>query len=114
MAIVREPEGANVYWPKWSPDGRRITFTEIEGCRGETCGGPSYIAVVNVDGSHKRRLTEGFGSTWSPDGGRIAFGDNGGISILRLRDRSTSRVTTDVVVTTIDWQPVCYSTRRRW
>ena len=66
--------------------------------------------MVNVDGSHKRRLTEGFGSAWSPDGGRIAFGGNGGISILRLRDRSISSVTTDGVVATIDWQPVC--TRR--
>lgn len=107
IAIVREPEGTNVYWPKWSPDGRRITFTEIDGCRGETCGGTEYISVVNADGAHKRRLTEGFGSAWSPDGSRIAFGDGAGISILRLRDGSRSSVEVDRIDSTIDWQPLC-------
>ncbi len=56
--------------PRFSPDGRRISFTSDR-------GGGDNIWVMNVDGSDKRQLTkEDFRllnqSSWSPDGQFIA------------------------------------------
>ncbi len=56
--------------PRFSPDGRRISFTSDR-------GGGDNIWIMNADGSDKRQLTkEDFRlanqSTWSPDGRFIA------------------------------------------
>jgi len=55
----------------FSPDGRRIVFTRIDPGRFE------QIFVMNVDGTHVRRVSRGkyydFLPRWSPDGTRIAF-----------------------------------------
>ena len=58
--------------PKWSHDGRRITFT--------TCRPTDFsceIYVMNADGSGQTKLTNNFSadymSVWSPDDQRIAF-----------------------------------------
>src|SRR2546425_519091 len=58
--------------PKWSHDGRRITFT--------TCRPTDFsceIYVMNADGSGQTKLTSNFSadymSVWSPDDQRIAF-----------------------------------------
>ena len=54
----------------YSPDGRRIAYTD-------TRGGNSQIWVANADGSHPRELTHAWGvdasPSFSPDGKRIAF-----------------------------------------
>jgi Tol biopolymer transport system component len=56
--------------PSWSPDGRQLVFTGLE-------GGMSDLFVVDRDGTGLKRLThDPFGQrdpTWSPDGLRIAF-----------------------------------------
>ena len=46
--------------PDWSPDGQRIVFGRL--------GGTSFseIVVMNADGTHVRRLTEGGGPRWRP------------------------------------------------
>jgi hypothetical protein len=54
-----------------SPDGRRIAFSRIDPGRLE------QIFVMNVDGTHVRRVSRGdfydFLPRWSPDGTRLAF-----------------------------------------
>ena len=63
---VQDPDSA----PVWSPDGRRFLMTT---------GEPTQIHVVDVDGTHDRRLTKSewgeasSSSEWSPDGKRIVF-----------------------------------------
>lgn len=58
------------FWPDWSPDGRRITFTSDRG------GKPDIYAMA-PDGSDVRQLTDesngAQGSEYSPNGQRILF-----------------------------------------
>jgi hypothetical protein len=51
----------------WSPDGKLLLFE-----RGGDVGNPS-IWTMRPDGSGKRKLTEGGGSSWSPDGTKLVF-----------------------------------------
>lgn len=61
--------------PRLSPDGSRVGYTKFKS--GRFCGfvrGHAWSAYVsNVDGSDKRRLTDGRGASpvWSPDGERM-------------------------------------------
>lgn len=51
--------------PVWSPDGRRLAFSNHEG-----------LSIINADGSGRRLLLRAPGLdllTWSPDGRRMAF-----------------------------------------
>ena len=61
---------AGIVNPSYSPDGRQIVFTGLE-------GGWSDLYIVNADGSDLRRLTnDPFAElmpSWSPDGSSIAF-----------------------------------------
>jgi serine/threonine-protein kinase len=59
--------------PAWSPDGRRIAFSRMD-------GGGVDIFVMKADGTEPTRLTNqtaaglmAHSPTWSPDGKRIAF-----------------------------------------
>jgi TolB protein len=58
------------FWPRWSPDGRRIVFATAR-------DGDLEIYVMDADGSNQTRLTRSPGldtfPAWSPDGTRIAF-----------------------------------------
>ena len=70
------------YDPSWSPDGRRLVFTEV---RCHSCA--SEIHVVSARPAHGRSLgrqiASGFRPRWSPDGKRIAFvGIGGGIYVM--------------------------------
>ena len=57
--------------PKWSPDGARMTYENVEIGRSEE------IWTVDADGTHEKRLTEhsdaATSPAWSPDGARIAY-----------------------------------------
>lgn len=59
--------------PAWSPDGSRIVFTRYS-------NNIAKIAVMNVDGSGLRNVTDGRFPEWSPDSKRIIFsGLRGGL-----------------------------------
>jgi Tol biopolymer transport system component len=58
------------YWPRWSPDGKRIAYIHEE-------SGHRDVWVMRADGSGKQRVTTGgnviFGPAWSPDGRSLAL-----------------------------------------
>lgn len=63
------PDGREAQYPAWSPDGKQIAFTYVEGSQ-------FNIHVMNSDGTHIRKITRGgFDNwpVWSPDSLRIAF-----------------------------------------
>ena len=66
----RIPTGHAAMGGTWSPDGKRIAFTAID-------GKDTDVWTCNPDGSGARRLTTSsaldLSPAWSPDGKRIAF-----------------------------------------
>ena len=61
-------------FPDWSPDGSMIAYAPGGGSSGR-----SSIAIMNADGSGRRRVPHtdyGEYPSWSPDGRRIAFNSN--------------------------------------
>jgi TolB protein len=69
--LTHVPQGTHALHPDYSPDGRRILFTN------DTTG-DWQIWVMWADGTHQRRLLRDPGSddldpSWSPDGRRIVF-----------------------------------------
>lgn len=78
-------------WPRYSPDGKWIAFTEnVPGARGA-------IAIARADGTHVHRLTatrplDAFADDWAPNGRWIAFSSNqfhGISSIYTIRPDGT-------------------------
>lgn len=94
----------------WSPDGRALAF-EWEPSNAPPESTPK-IAVINVDGSSFRRLTQHPGEdrypAWSPDGRQIAFYSDrnrrGGIFLMNA-DGSDVRRLTDEGETRPSWSP---------
>jgi len=77
--ITNTPEqGAEEHQPVFSPDGRRVTF-RCPHTPGAALpeNGNDDICVADVDGGHRRNLTDNevadYSSAWSPDGRWIAF-----------------------------------------
>jgi Tol biopolymer transport system component/serine/threonine protein kinase len=68
--VLDVANGANNYWPSFSPDGRQIVFFSNR-------NGDGKIFVINVDGSGLRQLTpdgsDDVYPAWSPDGRQIVF-----------------------------------------
>lgn len=67
---------AAAYEAAYSPDGKRFAYVAAPGTNNEE------IYVMNVDGSHRTRLTDipsydHWPPTWSPDSTRIAFTSDG-------------------------------------
>lgn len=79
------------YTPSWSPDGRRIAFSQRLG-RGSKRA--VAIMVVNPDGSGLVRLTSpragmsDLGPAWSPDGTKVAFERSEVDEVNDLRDET--------------------------
>jgi TolB protein len=71
-----DSEGDRVRWPVWSPDGSKIAYLKPENKEDDS---RNNIYVMNVDGSHSKKLTEAgyltenHSPVWSPNGSKIAF-----------------------------------------
>jgi TolB protein len=84
-------------WPRWSPDGSRIAFTEYSGTPGQF-----HLHVMNPDGANDRVVATGYiflsRQPWSPDGSRIAWGPyaaSGDLYTASAAGRDVRRLTTD-------------------
>lgn len=83
--------------PKWSPDGRWITFNASPLFPGEP-GFQTDIWIMRADGSHPRRLTRGafdVEPVFSPDGHRVAFGRLAGFDAQGFLREAIHVVNTD-------------------
>lgn len=58
--------------PSWSPDGRRIAFTRLNGCGQPECVFGD-VWVMDADGTDQTLVAEGFNPSWSPNGKRLAY-----------------------------------------
>jgi len=84
------------YSPAWSPDGKKIAFTEIPGHYDD-------IYVMNADGTGQTNLTNSPHTNegrpaWSPDGEKIAFvevggGTGSGIYVMNADGTGRTRLT---------------------
>ena len=84
-------------WPRWSPDGSRIAFTEYSGTPGQF-----RLHVTKPDGTGDRVVATALVALsrqpWSPDGSRISWGPNGGpgdIYTASTAGGDVRRLTTD-------------------
>lgn len=58
--------------PSWSPDGKQIAFTRLNGCQDPECVFGD-VWVMDADGTDQRLVTKGFNPSWSPDGEKLAY-----------------------------------------
>lgn len=80
--------------PKWSPDGRRLSFVSSR-------GGNFDLYVMNADGTNVERLTDhpanDFDPMWMPDGQSLIFSSErdsrSDLYRLWLKDRRVERLT---------------------
>ena len=83
--IVRLAPGRSVRNPAWSPDGRRIAFSDTL----------RYVAIVNLRSGKVRRLLRGHDPSWSPNGKRLVFVRDGEIYVARSDGSHVRRVVPD-------------------
>jgi tol-pal system beta propeller repeat protein TolB len=97
VRLTRNP--ARDVYPAWSPNGKQILFASL---RDDPQNAQNWqLYVVNLDGSHLRRMTADLTisasyARWSPDGASIAYlevhydtsgGSTGGVNILSVMDQ---------------------------
>jgi TolB protein len=88
---VRAGEGRMAFTPAWSPGGKHLAFVQ------PNRHGESDLALLNLENSKVRQLTENNGintePAWSPSGNQIAFtSDRAGTPQIYLMERDGSNV----------------------
>ncbi|GEM_PF-3423827 len=56
---------------RWSPDGKKLTYSTPEG-----------LFIIDVDGTNKIKLAKGMHHVWSPDGKKIAYSDSSNLWVM--------------------------------
>jgi Tol biopolymer transport system component len=59
--------------PSWSPDGRRLAYTNAVGCHEVVCRTWQVWTVDIATGARRRIANDGMNPSWSPDGSRLAY-----------------------------------------
>jgi TolB protein len=84
-----------VFLPRWSPDGKRLAFSD------EPSGGHARVYAISAEGGAPEALTSGehseHDSTWSPDGNAVVFDHNAnspdsGIQVLNLQTHTVTEL----------------------
>jgi len=100
---VYAPENGQVYYPEWSPDGKRIAFTEVEFLEESPTTDFSIadlmsVVVVDLDGNEVLREPRAILPHWSPDGLALAVGaepdieDESALQVPSILDIATGRM----------------------
>jgi TolB protein len=94
--------------PSWSPDGRRIAFTSVNGDYHQ------HVYVMDSDGRRPSRLASGADPDWSPDGAELVFArvedrqrpGGGGLFLVDSQGRSAPRhLLSDSAARLPSWSP---------
>ncbi|HJN17953.1 MAG TPA: DUF5050 domain-containing protein, partial [Armatimonadota bacterium] len=95
------------YYPRWSPDGKRIAF-------GSDRDGNNEIYVMDADGTNQTRLTyndvNDYSVSWSPDGSKIAYSswldDYDNVHVMNADGSGHAQLTTHTTRDSVpSWSP---------
>ena len=106
---------ASGHFPRWSPDGKKIAFTNDDGLHIINADGTNNFKAVSLTSEEQMSMP-----AWSPDSTKVAFArgyfpyfepHSRNLYIYSLRDRSVRQVTffpdtseKFVLISTIDWR----------
>ena len=93
--LLTDDVTGNYAWPRWSPDGSRISFMAQGGV---------YI-VAAFGGTSKRAIADGATHAWSPDGKHIAFERDDGLWVKTLDGDAERKVLSGAFVHSPVWSP---------